>query len=95
MSIQLLTEHHLEFLSLKGGCTGSYVSTLVKKPHCSKSHVTAHLLFFLHTIPNDDHDAKLLTVGWFYIVVYFKLYIENKKPTYLLQGVQTQRYVLV
>ena len=30
MSVQLLTEHHLEFLSLKGGCTGSSESTLVK-----------------------------------------------------------------
>ena len=44
-NIKLLTEHHLEFLSLKGGCTGSYESTLVKMPHCRKSHVTAHLLF--------------------------------------------------
>ena len=23
MSVKLLTEHHLEFVSLKGGCTGS------------------------------------------------------------------------
>ena len=43
MSVKLLTEHHLEFLSLKGGCTGSSESTLVKIPHCCKSHVTAHL----------------------------------------------------
>ena len=34
MSVELLTEHHLEFLSLKGGCTGSSESTLVKMPHC-------------------------------------------------------------
>ena len=27
---RLLTEHHLEFLSLKGGCKGSSESTLVK-----------------------------------------------------------------
>ena len=27
MSVKLLTEHHLEFLSLKGGCTGSSEST--------------------------------------------------------------------
>ena len=27
MSVKLLTEHNLEFLSLKGGCTGSYEST--------------------------------------------------------------------
>ena len=43
LSVQLLTEHHLEFLSLKGGCTGSSESTLVKIPHCWKSHVTAHI----------------------------------------------------
>ena len=45
MTVKLLTEHHLEFLSFKGGCTGSFASTLVKMPHCWKSHVTAHLLF--------------------------------------------------
>ena len=42
--IKLLTEHHLEFLSLKGGHTGSSESTLVAMPHCWKSHVTAHML---------------------------------------------------
>ena len=30
MIVKLLTEHHLKFLSLKGGCTGSSESTLVK-----------------------------------------------------------------
>ena len=34
MSVKLLTEHRLEFVSLKGGCTGSSESTLVKMPHC-------------------------------------------------------------
>ena len=43
MTVKLLTEYHLEFLSLKGGCTGSSESTLVKMPHCWKSHVAAHL----------------------------------------------------
>ena len=43
MSVKLLTEHYLEFLSLKGGCMGSSESTLVKKPHCWKSHVAAGL----------------------------------------------------
>ena len=42
LSVKLLTEHHLELPSLKGGCTGSSESTLVKMPHCWKSHVTAH-----------------------------------------------------
>ena len=43
MSVKLLTEHHLEFLSLKGGCKGLSESTLVKMPHCWKSHVATHL----------------------------------------------------
>ena len=37
MSVKLLTEHHLEFLSLKGGCTDSTESTHVKIPRCKKS----------------------------------------------------------
>ena len=41
MTNKLLPKHHFEFLSLKGGCTGSSESTLVKMSHCWKSHVTA------------------------------------------------------
>ena len=44
MGVKLLTEHHLELLSLKGGFTGSSESTLVKMPHCWKSHVAAQLV---------------------------------------------------
>ena len=47
MSVKLLTEHHLEFLSLKRGCTGLSESTLVKMPHYWKSRVTAHMIFCL------------------------------------------------
>ena len=46
MTVKLLTEPYFRFLSLKGGCTGSSESTLVKMPHCWISHVlTAHFLF--------------------------------------------------
>ena len=53
MTIKLLTEHHLEFLSLNGGCTGSHESTLVKMSHCWKSHVNGRFccVFF-----NGDHN---------------------------------------
>ena len=44
MIVKLLTEHHLELLSLKGGCPGASESTLVKIPHCWKSHALAQLL---------------------------------------------------
>ena len=52
MSVKLLTKHHFEFLSLKGGCTGSSESTLVKMPHCWKSHVVAQIVSHL-----SYHDA--------------------------------------
>ena len=42
MSVKLLTEYHLEVLSLRGG-SGTSESALVKMPHCLKSHVAAHM----------------------------------------------------
>ena len=48
MTVKLLTEHHLEFLSLKGGCTGSSESTLVK---------------ILHIVGNHSHDAAQACAG--------------------------------
>ena len=42
MTVKLRTEHHLEFLSLKRGCTGSSEATLVKISNCWKSHAAAH-----------------------------------------------------
>ena len=57
MSVKLATEHHLEFLCLKGGCTGLYESTLVKIPHCWKSYVTAHFIcvFARKIVPHVIH----------------------------------------
>ena len=43
MIVNLLTEYHLEFLNLKGGCRGSSESTLVKMSNCWQSHAAAHL----------------------------------------------------
>ena len=48
LTVKLLTEHHLEFLSLKGGCAGSSESTLVKILHCWKSHVVAHFTYHMY-----------------------------------------------
>ena len=50
MSVKLLSEHRLEIVSLKGGCTGSSESTLVKMPHC----VTAKfMIYWLRANAND------------------------------------------
>ena len=55
MILRLLTEHHLEFVSLKVGCIGSSESTLVKMPHCWKSHVTAQYSHYV--------DATVVVIG--------------------------------
>ena len=43
MIVKLLTEYHLVFLNLTGGCRGSSETSRVKMSHCWKSHDTAHL----------------------------------------------------
>ena len=55
MSVKLLTEQHLEYLSLKGGCTVASESTLVKMPHCWKAHLAAQL-------KNTDHVRYVCSV---------------------------------
>ena len=44
MSVNLLTEHPLEFLSLNGGYTG-HLSLHMSKWHIVGNHVTAHMGF--------------------------------------------------
>ena len=44
ITVKLLTEHHLEFLSIKGGCTDSSESTLANMPLCWKSHAVAQFV---------------------------------------------------
>ena len=68
MTVKLLTEHHLEFLSLKGGCKGSSESTLVKMPHCWKSHAMAHLFYvFMNTTMQYIQDNACLFGLRFYV----------------------------
>ena len=47
----------MEFLSLKEGSTGSSESTLVKMPHCRKSHVAAqyHSVIVSHALVLLEH----------------------------------------
>ena len=47
MSVKLLTEHHLEFLSLKRGPTGS-LSLNLSKCHIVKTTCRVSLLFCLY-----------------------------------------------
>ena len=63
MSVKLLSEQHLEFLSLKGGCTGSSESTLVKIPHLLEISQYGRKTYcsFLDSIPN-GLDIKFIQV---------------------------------
>ena len=63
MTVKQLSEYHLEFLSLKRCCTVSSETTLVKMPHCWKSHVTAHLCVQKHRMKIDKW-VYLLLSGW-------------------------------
>ena len=63
MIVKLLTEHHLEFLSLTGGCRGSSESTPVKMPHCWKSHALAHM--FLHLNYFSENSASSIVYKLF------------------------------
>ena len=60
MSVKLLTEHHLEFQSLKGGCIGSSESTLVKIPHCYRNHMSG-LIVVVGTQKNRLDETVLLS----------------------------------
>ena len=59
MIVKLLIEHHLEYLSLKGGCRGSSESTLVKMSNFWKSHAAAHYYYLLHDVTNLTNSDKL------------------------------------
>ena len=57
MTVQLLAEQHLEFLSFTGGCACSSESVHVKMPHCWKSHVVAQIPYI------SDLSSALLSQG--------------------------------
>ena len=64
MSVKLLAEHHLEFLCLKGGCTGSSESTHVKMP--TLLEISCHgsiILFQEHTELSNRRTEKPICVS--------------------------------
>ena len=62
MIVKLLTEQHLEFLSLKGGCRGSSESTHVKMPHCWKSNAMAHCML-KNSVQDRNNENDLYAPG--------------------------------
>ena len=76
MHVKLLTEHHLEFGSLNGGCTGSSESIHVKMPHCWKSHVTAHIHIYIYINSNNELTLHVLCLC-IYINAFFYFYFNK------------------
>ena len=109
MSVKLLTEQHLEFLSLKRGCTGSFESTLVKMPHCWKSHATAQLfltrcfLVLLHKQGGQSRDTHVvISHVLFSFFARFKvcftiifLLFDGFQKRHLVQSTQTRKLFLM
>ena len=97
MIVKLLTEHHLEFLSLKGGCRGSSESTLVKISNCWKSHAAAHsytlaLLFFAQFCWYSNgrgHNGCLLFVCQYRLLITFAIRLDPEFKTSGLASVET------
>ena len=56
MGVKLLTEHHLEFLSLKVGCSGSSESTLVI--NATLLEITCHGSIIVLTTDREGPDQK-------------------------------------
>ena len=93
MNIKLLTEQHLEFLSLKGGCTGSSESIHVKMHHCWKSHVAAHIV-----CNSMSRSGKFCQRGsnfeGFFVVVSFLVHEERDEPNTTKSGPSSARQMV-
>ena len=82
MIVKLLTEHHLEILSLKGGCRGSSESTHVKMPHCWKPHATDQLSRIVGGMLILDKQEKHL----FYNMINFSMQFSAVVNIYILKA---------
>ena len=67
MTLKLLTEHHLEFLSLKGGSTGSSESTLVQ--NATLLEITCHGSYMFWVIKKTSISKLFFLVTKIYILV--------------------------
>ena len=71
MIVKLLTEHHLEFLSVKGDCRGSSKSKHVKMPHCWKSHALAQYYSSLCSSP--EHTVLLCNYSSDFVLAHLQV----------------------
>ena len=84
MIVKLLTEHHLEFLSLTGGCRGPSESTLIKMSNCWKSHAAAQMCLVPLTVVAYNSE---------WLIVYFS-FIYSRRITVISGRKGIIRYIL-
>ena len=80
MIVKLLTERHLEFLSLKGGCTGSPESTLVKC-HIVGNHMSRLIYSYQleQTAAADSGEESRFYLRLSYLLSYVKKHLTSLK----------------
>ena len=81
MIVKLLTERHLEFLSITGGYRGPSESTLVKMSNCWKSRALAHLVF-LNKSNKTDRKAECICIIFTEDLFEQTLYLALKRLLY-------------
>ena len=76
MSVMLLTERNLEFLSFTGSFTGSPESTLVNMPHCWKSYALDHIILLtFHGFLYIFMVFYIYFHGFLYIFIFFYIFL--------------------
>ena len=82
----ILTEHHFDFPSLKGDCTGSSESTLVKMPHSLFGKHMSLLKLQILMVSNRNFRSRVpAPAGLFYFLILkaFKLLPDRSKAELL------------
>ena len=95
MTVKLLTENHLEFLSFKAGCTGSSESIHVKMLHCWKSRVAAHMYMNQNLQNSNDISSNVI---YFYIKLqtkHYRFYGISKQLSLQALGAKSHYCILV
>ena len=69
MIVKLPTKQHLELLSLKGSCTGSSESTLVKIPYCGN-----HMLRLIVYVEVMNVEPSVTLTGRLYFLCILSLF---------------------
>ena len=87
MSVKLLNEHHLEFLSLNGGCT-AHISLFMSKDHIVGNYMSL-LIFFLFPGTNSCFSIALFSSN--ILLMFFCLYFQVQSVQQIQQPqAQTQ-----